>query len=132
MRDNILRQRLKNFPSSPSYQTHVIDYPGSVYSGQSVYVPTNNPIVNHNYQQLPQVPVEPTIPAIQRVPAIQSIPTVAPTSIPFTSTSAPIIVDEPETVEEFVPPVPAVRAPIRRVRGEKLIFLNCNSFSTKN
>lgn len=116
-----MRQRLKNFPASSPYQTQVIDYPGGVYSGHNAYVPPNNQIVNNNYQQLPVAPPVP----IQQVPIVQSIQ--APGAIPFppptTTTSKPKKA-EPLYIEEIASPIPALRAPVRRVRKPLPISFN--------
>lgn len=124
LHDNILRQRLKNFPASSQYQTQ-INYPGGVYSGQNAYVSTGSRI---DYQQ-PQTQafvMQQTFPAQERfpvqqqyhvqqpIPAAPVVSTLPP--VPITTTVAPIIINEPEVFEEAPVPVPAVRAPIRRVR----------------
>lgn len=134
----MLRYRLKNFPTS-QIQTQVIDYPGS----GGYQAPIQNAPVHHapvqqapvaqspahqiNYQQYKQIqmaqpiqfaqPIQmyqpaPTVPAI-RAPQ----PTVPTTPVIDTTSPLPIVVEEPQEYEELPAPipVPAVRAPHRRV-----------------
>lgn len=104
------RPRLKNFPPQEPYHMHVIDYPGGVYGYQpddSEYA--KQPLPNKHFASSP--------PVNTRFDN-QPIQTFQPAPIaPFTPTTTPlpIIVSEPEEIEEYIPPVPTVRAPARRI-----------------
>lgn len=113
----MMRYRLQHFPSTPTYQTHVIDYPGgAVYSGQNVpYAP--NPIVNSHtgYQRYQPVQMISNNNQYQAVRAASQNPIAPTTSVePATTTTQLPVTAQSQPIEEVSAPIPAVRAPIHR------------------
>lgn len=59
LHNNILRQRLQNYPMSQLYQTQVIDFPGSANSGQQQHQQQQQPIYMQVQQQPNYMQVQP-------------------------------------------------------------------------
>ncbi|XP_031633701.1 uncharacterized protein LOC116347281 [Contarinia nasturtii] len=128
LHNNLVNQRLANFPSSSSpYSTQVINYPGgySNYNGPQAFV-TNRPTIIAPLVQ--HVRMMPNAPFVPQNPIDAPVPSQEYTYTTTTTTAAPIIVDEvAEEVKEeeqqeeeiatqapVVPPRPKFRGHVNR------------------
>lgn len=103
----MVRYRLQSYPSPQNYQTQVIDYPGgAVYSGQNVAY-ASNPNVNAHPGYQRYQPAQTVQHAANQNPIPSAEASTTTTQLPVTIQTQPI--------EEVSAPIPAIRAPIRRI-----------------